>query len=35
MAAFYINRIKAGRMTLGDVPVRWYGQVKEALEADN
>lgn len=32
MVAFYVNRIKQGKMTLEDVPARWYEAVKEALE---
>lgn len=32
MVAFYVKRIKAGKMTLEEVPSRWYDAVKEALE---
>ena len=31
MVYFYVRRIKAGKMTLEDVPPRWYEAVKEAL----
>lgn len=33
MVNFYVKRIKAGKMTLEEVPARWYQAVKEALEA--
>lgn len=32
MVNFYVRRIKAGKMTLEDVPARWYEAVREALE---
>ena len=32
MVKFYVNQIKKGKMTLEDVPPRWYEAVKEALE---
>ena len=32
MVKFYIARIKAGKMTLNDVPLRWREAVREALE---
>lgn len=32
MVKFYVRQIKAGKMTLEDVPARWYEAVKEALE---
>ena len=32
MVAFYVKRIKAGKMTLEEVPARWYEAVKAALE---
>ena len=32
MVQFYVNRIKKGKMTLEDVPARWYEAVREALE---
>lgn len=32
MAKFYVRQIKAGKMTLEDVPARWYDAVKKALE---
>ena len=34
MAKIYYRRIKAGEITLEDVPARWYEVVKELLEAD-
>ncbi len=32
MVRFYVDRIKAGKMTLEQVPVRWREAVREALE---
>ena len=32
MVALYVKRIKAGLMTLDDVPQRWRKAVEEALE---
>lgn len=32
MVNFYVKRIKAGKMTLEQVPSKWYDAVKEALE---
>ena len=32
MVKFYVRQIKAGKMTLEDVPARWYDAVKKALE---
>ena len=32
MVAFYVRRIKAGKMTLEEVPERWREAVREALE---
>lgn len=32
MVKFYVRQIKAGKMTLEDVPARWYEAVKKALE---
>lgn len=32
MVNLYVKRIKAGLMSLEDVPPRWYEAVKEALE---
>ena len=32
MVAFYVKRIKAGKMTLEEVPVRWREAVREALD---
>ena len=34
MVNFYVRRIKAGKMTLEEVPARWYEAVREALEED-
>ena len=34
MVNFYVRRIKAGKLTLEDVPARWYEAVKTALEED-
>lgn len=35
MAVIYYKRIKAGRMTLDDVPHHWYEAVKKMLEEDS
>lgn len=35
MAAIYVRWIKAGRMTLDDVPERWKEEVKKLLENEN
>ena len=32
MVKFYVDRIKAGKITLEQVPVRWREAVREALE---
>lgn len=32
MVALYVKRIKAGLMTIDDVPIRWREAVREALE---
>ena len=32
MVNFYVRRIREGKMTLEDVPARWYDAVKKALE---
>lgn len=32
MVKLYVKRIKAGLMTLDDVPPRWHDAVEEALE---
>lgn len=32
MVKFYVDRIKAGKMTLEQVPVRWREAVREALD---
>ena len=34
MVKFYVDRIKAGKMTLEQVPVRWREAVREALSED-
>lgn len=34
MAKIYYRRIKAGEMTLEEVPVRWRSAVEELLEGD-
>lgn len=34
MAKIYYRRIKAGEMTLEEVPARWYDTVKALLDAD-
>lgn len=31
MVDFYVKRIRKGKMTLDQVPAKWYEQVKEAL----
>lgn len=31
MVKFYVNRIRAGAMTLEQVPARWHDAVEEAL----
>ena len=35
MAKIYYNRIKAGIMTIEDVPARWRAAVQELLDNDN
>lgn len=32
MCKIYVRKIKAGEMTLEDVPVRWREAVREALD---
>ena len=34
MAKIYYRWIKAGKMTIEDVPAKWREQVQEMLEAD-
>lgn len=34
MAAIYVRWIKAGKMTIDDVPDRWREEVRGALEGD-
>lgn len=35
MVALYVKRIKAGLMTIDEVPARWRKAVEEALEGSN
>ena len=32
MVAFYVRRIKQGKLTLDDVPLHWREAVRKALE---
>lgn len=32
MVNFYVDRIRKGKMTLEQVPLKWREQVREALE---
>ena len=32
MCKIYVRKIKAGQMTLEEVPIRWREEVKKALE---
>lgn len=32
MVKIYVERIRAGKMTLAEVPARWREQVRKALE---
>lgn len=32
MVKIYVRKIKAGEMTIDDVPIRWRDAVREALE---
>ena len=34
MVAIYVRRIRAGMMTLEDVPERWREKVRQALEGN-
>ena len=34
MVKFYLMRIKAGKMTIDDVPERWREAVRQALEEE-
>lgn len=34
MIAFYVDRIRRGKMTLEQVPVRWREAVERALEEE-
>lgn len=34
MVRFYVDRIRAGKMTLEQVPARWREAVREELEKD-
>ena len=33
MVRWYINRIQNGKMTLNEVPKRWFDEVKNVLES--
>lgn len=33
MVEFYVMRIRTGKMTLDDVPLRWREAVRELMEA--
>jgi hypothetical protein len=35
MVKFYVDRIKAGKITIDQVPARWREAVREALGEDN
>lgn len=35
MVAFYVKRIREGKMTLEQVPIRWREEVRKALEEDD
>lgn len=35
MVKIYVERIRAGKMTLAEVPARWREQVRKALEDTN
>ena len=35
MAKLYFNLIKANKKTLDDVPLKWRGEVRKMLEAEN
>lgn len=35
MVRFYVDRIRAGKITLEQVPAKWREAVREALEDDN
>lgn len=34
MAKLYYKKIKAGTMTINEVPARWYDEVQKLLDAD-
>lgn len=34
MAKIYVRKIKAGQMTIDDVPERWRAEVKKLLEGE-
>lgn len=34
MVAFYVKRIREGKMTLEQVPIRWREEVRKALEEE-
>ena len=35
MAKIYYKRIKAGQMSITDVPTKWRAEVQAMLDADN
>lgn len=35
MAKIYVRKIKAGQMTIDDVPERWRAEVKKLLEEES
>ena len=35
MVQFYVNRIKKGKMTLEEVPLKWREAVRKALEGED
>ena len=35
MVQFYVKRIKEGKMTLDEVPARWYDEVKQIIDGED
>lgn len=35
MAQFYVKRIREGKMTLDEVPARWYDEVKQIIDEED
>ena len=35
MVQFYVKRIREGKMTLDEVPARWYDEVKQIIDGEN